>query len=306
MNPMKPVRFLGKLALGTIVTAGIVSAIPTTATAAEFSNGWYYVQDSLNDGSNYWGIGTAHSSNELRFEINSLAVKVEASTMTVAINSHTPLGGIVSASSCGYTVNPSGSNPITFGDLFLNFSGQSFNTAMSSGNLFGVRFDQHNESGVALGVYSNVQAKSVTSTNNGYSSLNQYNQAVSAAGKTVSMGDINSQDNSYFTTSDPIKAVINSGTQLSNTISILSSLSGLGLDSSLFGTPTNEAFAFSFSTTGLPTGDDFLAHLFYECGNDGLGMAINAQDVPEPFGLVSVATLGLIGSSMVLCRRQLA
>ena len=57
--------------------------------------------------------------------------------------------------------------------------------------LYGVRFISTNESGVtALGIYSNVSVKSVTSTNSGFASYKAYHDAVLAKGVIPTYGDL--------------------------------------------------------------------------------------------------------------------
>jgi MYXO-CTERM domain-containing protein len=284
---------LQSLLLGTIVPLGLAITAQLPAQASTFSNGWYYVNDSLNDGSNIWGIGnkSGKPSNYNRYEINGLAIKQEGTEFIVAINSYTPQGGLMINGSDYRLPTASDTNPITFGDLFLNFSGKSFNQAMSSGDLFGVRFDARNDSGVGLGVFQNVQAKSVAAQNSGYSSLQQY---LDHTGSVAGMGDINPTNNSYFVKSDPIKAVIQSGNKIGD-VTLVSDFSATGLNVNLLGPTNGKIQGFRFDAANMPLGNDFIAHLFYECGNDGVGIYGDSTDVPEPVGMGGLALLGLVG-----------
>lgn len=160
-------------------------------------NGWQYTFDSNSDGVNgLWGIGAAPGQKN-PYDIYGMAVKETANSLTVVLNGNMPLVGTPEVRV------PSGQ--IGWGDLFFNFSGQDFASAMSSGDLFGIRFSDVNASGVnKLGVYGGVQAKTVTDIKNGFTAvaggLSGYQQAVSRLGGTANYGDLSS---SYLAENDP-------------------------------------------------------------------------------------------------------
>jgi hypothetical protein len=160
-------------------------------------NGWQYTFDSNSDGVNgRWGIGAAAGVKN-PYDIYGMAVKETADSIIVVLNGNMPLLGSPEASVA--------SGQIGWGDLFFNFSGQDFASAMSSGDLFGVRFSGVNASGVKkLGVYEGVQAKTVTDIKNGFTvaagGLSGYQQAVTRLGGTADYGDLSSR---YFAGNDP-------------------------------------------------------------------------------------------------------
>ena len=135
------------IALGiTCLTLGVVPA----AEAGTFYNGWNYAADAQDDG--YGG---------RNYEIGGIAFQETEDSFVFAVTGGTPLGGH--------------SSGIAWGDLFLNFTGQDFQTASDNSSLFAVRFDEANESGASsLGLYSDVSSKSISTQNYGYATLDQY------------------------------------------------------------------------------------------------------------------------------------
>lgn len=136
---------------------------------------------------------------------------------------------------------------------------------MNSGDLYGIRFASANASGVQqLGVYSGVQAKTVTDIKEGYTvqtygglagGSNSYESQVKTGGGTVGYGDLTS---AYFTNNGQNNSFnlneIASGNYLTG-ISFLSQgaitqqLLSTGYDSSKFqGTQT---IAFQFSKSAI-------------------------------------------------------
>ena len=112
------------------------------------ANGWQYTADLLGD----------NAGDE--FEIHGIAAKETADQFCIGLNSSMPSDtGFVEATA------PNGS--VTWGDFFLNFGTKNFAAAHSAGELFGVRFDAKNDSGVPLGVYKHVVAKNVVIANLG-------------------------------------------------------------------------------------------------------------------------------------------
>ncbi|MEO1620528.1 MAG: PEP-CTERM sorting domain-containing protein [Cyanobacteria bacterium J06632_3] len=139
------------IALGATCLA--FSVAPATQ-AGTFYNGWNYAVDAQDDG--YGG------SN---YEIGGIAFQETEDSFIFAVTGGTPLGGH--------------SSGIAWGDLFLNFTGQDFQTASDNNSLFAVRFDEANESGASsLGLYSDVSSKSISTQNYGYATLDQYGYRV--------------------------------------------------------------------------------------------------------------------------------
>ncbi|MBH8575597.1 PEP-CTERM sorting domain-containing protein [Nostocaceae cyanobacterium CENA369] len=162
------------------------------------ANGWQYAFDSSKDGmnGNYW-VGAA-PGKENPYDIRGMAFKETSDSVIIAINGNMKLTGESEAGAAG--------GQIGFGDLFFNMSGKTFTDAMNSGDLFGIRFAEANASGVQkLGVYSGVQAKTVTNIKEGYTvqtyggltgGNNSYESQVKQGGGTIGYGDLTS---AYFT-----------------------------------------------------------------------------------------------------------
>lgn len=245
-----------------------------------------YIIDSFKDGLNQGVVG----SNS-KYEFYGMAIVEDGNNIIVALNSNMPLTGVNNSKAQDGVVS--------WGDFFFNFSGNNFNTASSNGSLYAIRFADTNNSGVStLGVYSNVTAKSVTSINDGYSSLSRYNAAVQVADGTPSLAQLPA-DTSYFNQTAPVLNVINTGNFVTD-INMLSSaqLSGLGLNFGQLGAIGSQTIGFSFDKTALPAGD-FLANIFAECANDGIVIAgkneRSSEPVPEPLTILgSIAGVGLI------------
>jgi hypothetical protein len=267
------------------------------ATAATLSNGWNYAIDSFNDGVTGTQIGGGD------FEFYGIAIKETSDTAFIAINSNLSLAG--------YADPLAQRGNINYGDLFFNFSGQNFNTANANGSLFGIRFADGNDSGVATtGVYTNVTAKSVTQINSGFSNLNEYNTRVASQGKTPSLGDLAATD-PYFqqTGNSTVLNSIATGTKVGE-INFLTpaTLSALGLNFAQFNAVGSQTIGFSFNKSSMPSGN-YIANFFAECANDGIAIQGSFEAVPEPstwFGtLVGLSFLG-IGAAKRKIKRKIA
>jgi hypothetical protein len=267
------------------------------ATAATLSNGWNYAIDSFNDGVTGTQIGGGD------FEFYGIAIKETSDTAFIAINSNLSLAG--------YADPLAQRGNINYGDVFFNFSGQNFNTANANGSLFGIRFADGNDSGVATtGVYTNVTAKSVTQTNSGFTNLNQYNTRVASQGKTPSMGDLAATDPYFQQTGD--NTVLNSiatGTKVGE-INFLTpaTLNALGLNFAQFNAVGSQTIGFSFNKSSMPSGN-YIANFFAECANDAIAIQGSFEAVPEPstwFGtLVGLSFLG-IGAAKRKIKRKIS
>jgi len=267
------------------------------ATAATLSNGWNYAIDSFNDGVTGSQIGGGD------FEFYGIAIKETSDTAFIAINSNLSLAG--------YADPVAQRGDINYGDLFFNFSGQSFNTANANGSLFGIRFAAGNDSSVATtGVYTNVTAKNVTQTNSGFTNLNQYNTLVASQGKTPSMGDLAATDPYFQQTGNwTVLNSIATGTKVGE-INFLTpaTLSALGLNFAQFNAVGSQTIGFSFNKSSMPSGN-YIANFFAECANDAIAIKGSFEAVPEPstwFGtLVGLSFLG-IGAAKRKIKRKIA
>ncbi|MEH2236173.1 PEP-CTERM sorting domain-containing protein [Nostoc sp.] len=247
------------------------------------ASGWQYALDSNKDGmnGNYW-VGAAPGTVN-PYDISGMAIKETATSVIVAINGNMKLTGEAEGGALG--------GQIGYGDLFFNMAGKTFENAMSSGDLFGIHFSSVNASGVQqLGVYSGVQAKTVTDSKEGYSvgygglagdGWISYETQVKQGGGVVGYGDLTS---SYFTNNGKDNTfnlnVIDSGKYL-NGISFLAQgdvtqqLLTTGYDANKFnGTQT---IAFEFKKSGI------------------------VQSTPEP---ASLAGLGIVGLALAGSKRR--
>lgn len=282
---------------GTIAV-GVIGLTGQAANAGQLHNGWNYAIDSFQDG----------SGGEV-YNIRGMALKEEGNSIFVALTGGTRLTGVSNSSAADGNIG--------WGDLFFNFSGTNFQAAQ--GNVFGIRFAGTNDSGAAsTGVYAGVTGKSVTLENHGYGSLRQYYNA--GYNKVNTLGtDLPTTAAAYSylyptnvanaptTSNTPILTVIDSGTKVGDITQLSSSaLTGLGLNFGHFGSGAvgAQTFGFSFDRSDLPAGGgNFLAHLFLECGNDGVALAGTLSEVPEPTGILGLAVVGMLGSASWLRRK---
>ncbi len=270
--------------LGTLGLA--CSCLLVTAKSAKADIN--YAIDSFRDGYSFGVVGSNSA-----FEFYGMAIIEDGNNIVVALNTNMPLSGDIPS------FGTAQGGVVAFGDLFFNFSQKDFNTASADNNLFAIRFAPANDSGVSnLGVYSNVTAKSVTSTNLGFANLSAYNSEVQRVGGTPSFAQLPA-NTSYFNQTAPVQNVINTGNFVTG-INMLSStqLTGLGFDFAQFGATGRETIGFSFDKNALPAGD-FIANIFAECANDGMvivGKLENSSEpVPEPLSILgSIAGVGLI------------
>ncbi len=279
---------------GTIFCA-IASVNQPQAVAATLSNGWNYAIDSFNDGVTGAQIGGGE------FEFYGIAIKETVDTAFIAINSNLSLAGYADPFAQRGNIN--------YGDLFFNFSGDNFNTANTNGSLFGIRFAEGNDSGVATtGVYSNVTAKNVTEINSGFTNLTQYNTRVQSAGGTPSMGDVSATD-PYFEQNGTVFNSIATGTKVGEISSLTpAALSALGLNFGQFNAKGSQTIGFSFNKSAMPSGN-YVANLFAECANDAIAIKSSftkesSEPVPEPstiFG--TLAGLGILAAKRKLKRQ---
>ncbi|MBL1177734.1 PEP-CTERM sorting domain-containing protein [Pantanalinema sp. GBBB05] len=255
--------------MGGIAAVCLVPVMSQEAHAFSLSSDWSYSNDALGDGS---GGST--------YDIRGIAMRLVGDELHVALNSNLAITGTSHSSAADGNIG--------WGDLFFNFTGKSFNEAQ--GSLFGVRFAGTNDSAVAVGVYSDVRATSVTSSNYGYSSLNQYYNAGFDRANTMGSEGLTTQLDvlNYFGGSGPINNTIGSGNRIGDVTMLSASLlSGLNFGSNA----GSQTFGFSINRNLLPSGS-FLSNVFLECGNDGV--AIQSEAVPEPATMAG-AVLGLAG-----------
>ena len=297
MNIQKLATLIGS----TAAAICLISATGQQAQAGQLYQDWNYGIDAFNDG-----------SGGASYEIKGMAIKETADSIFVALTGGMPLTGV--------SDSVAADGNIGWGDLFFNFSGKDFQTASNEGSLFGVRFAGTNDSLVnQVGVYGNVKADSVTTTNHGYGSLKQYYNA--GWEKTNTQGTDFSTANAaynYFygstvannptTSNTPILNVIKSGNLLGG-IDLLNTtqLTQAGLDFGHFSASGSQTVGFKFNRSLLPQkGGNFVSNLFVECGNDGVAVKGQLKAVPEPSSLAGIAAVGLMVAGSQLRRRKQA
>jgi len=289
---------------------GVLFAVCCGCTVAQQANAstlnsWDYSIDSFNDG-----------SGGPLYEIQGLAFKETADSVFFALTGGTPLTGA--------PVSQAVNGTIALGDLFLNPSGQDFQTALAAGEVYGVRFAAANDSPLDMGLYKVDSAISVTSSNAGYRSLVDYHQFFPHA----NMGtDLVTQNDAYTylygdavasnpnISNTPILNIMESGTRLGGIEQLdRSQLAAEGLDfagiaGGVWGT---ETFGFRFDRSLLPVTDaDFIAHLLLECGNDAVALEgklefeiAAEQSVPEPSAVTGILAVSLFFSGWQLRRKR--
>jgi hypothetical protein len=275
-------------------TAATVCLLAVTGQAAQAGGMWTYSIDSFNDGTEGRIIG-----DNSTFEYYGMAFRETSDRMFFAFNSNLAFNA-ENPSENGHAYSHAQDGRINYGDLFLNFSGNNFNTANANRDLYGIRFDATNDSGVSqLGLYSNVSAVSRTSVNAGYGSLNAHTNAVRSYGGTASYGDL-AANTSYFQNNQSARTNIGSGTFVS-ALEFMSDSDFNDLDFGSFGAVGDYTFGFSVARADVERGS-FLANFFAECGNDGV--ALEGESVPEPSLLGGLMLAGMLAGGSTLRRRK--
>lgn len=283
--------------LGSILGATALT-IASIAPAQAYS--WTYGIDSFKDGYNSGVVGTNSA-----FEFYGMAVAEDANSILFALNANLDLAGNASTGAAD--------RHIGWGDLFLNFTGQNYNPAISSGNMLAIHFAGTNsDSGEqANGLYKVNTAQGVASTNSGFNTLQDHkNKAIIGANEAV--GNVNYQ--SYFEMNSTLKNVMLDGDKLGD-IAFLdaATIASSGLDFASKGAVGSKTIAFSFSKANLPGGlsGNLIATIFAECNNDGMGVVATVnpavptptpEDVPEPASMLGLLTIA--GSAFGLRRRR--
>lgn len=285
---LKTVLTVATATVSTIVVAGQ----PVLAGGFKTLNSdWNIVLDSFNDGTT----GNDISINS-DYQMFGMAAKVEDGQAYFAINANLGLGG---------------KDNIGYGDLFFNFSDKSFKDASAAAKLFAVRFAP-NDAGNGTtqnGLYQNVSAKSVTSTNSGHAGFQAYQNKVTNRGGTVGFGDLTTAEAKEYLTAlnggyqdggHTIQNVIKTGDKVAEDgFALLSATELAGLDFGTSSVAKAKTFGFKFDATKLPEGNALIT-LLQECINDGMAMKAKFEapsesgvPVPEPTSIVSLSLIGL-------------
>ncbi len=282
---MQPQKALKVAAIAIGITAGGLWADSKPSFAIAVRNGWHYSIDATNDSTPFQADGNG------LFEIYGSAYQIVDDTVIFAINSNVDLEN-------GVDWDDANDDKVHFGDLLINFTGKSLDEA--NGELYGVRFVGNNDSGVSgLGVYSDVTAVSVADFNDGWSSLESYNNAILTNLVTPSHGDL-AYDDSYFDVAKQTLNSIGSGNKIGD-IELIADLTDLGLEFDYFGPTGSETIAFSFEL-GLFAIEDVQAmfHFAMECNNDIVAgefkRSSQTTDVPTP-AVILPAIFGMFGAA---------
>jgi len=224
------------------------------------ASGWQYAFDSNRDGMNGNNWVNAAPGQTNPYDFSGMAIKETATSVIVAINSNMLLTGQAESGVTGGQVG--------YGDLFLNMSGKNFLPAMQSGDLFGIHFAGANASGVQqLGVYSGVQAKTVTDIKDGYTVQtyggltgggNSYESQVAQGGGTVGYGDLtssyftNNGQNNTFNLNEIASGTYRGGITFLAQGAVTQELLGTGYDATKFNGSQTIAFKFDKSAVSVP------------------------------------------------------
>ncbi len=274
----------------TIAAVSPAQAVPT----------WQYAFDLFNDG--YTGASFGASSS---FEFYGMAVAEDENSIFLALNSNLKIDG--------YSLESASGKVVDWGDIFLNFSGKDYDTAIADGDMFGIHFTGESDSGVQEnGLYKVKTSANVAGENVGFDTLqehtthNNYNRQ--------GVGNVDHAD--YFNADASLKNVILDGTKIGD-IAFLdeSQLSAKGLNffAQNAGSVGTQTFGFSFSKADLPGGlsGNMIATIFAECNNDGIGIVAKVdpstpetpiEDVPEPASVLGLITIA--SSAFGLRRRR--
>ena len=258
---------------------------------------WQYAFDRFDDGyeAGKFGINS-------KFEFYGMAVAEDENSILLALNSNLKLDGYKLGSASGGVVD--------WGDIFLNFSGKDYNTAIANGDMFGIHFTDTSDSGVSQnGLYKVNTAKNVAGTNSGFKTL----QSHTNQNKRQGVGNV--PHTTYFQATSDLKNVILDGDKIGE-IAFLdkTALTNYGLNflAQNAGAIGTQTFGFSFSKADFPAGlsGNLIATIFAECNNDGIGIVAKVdpsvplpEDVPEPATVLGLMT---IASSAVGLRRRRA
>ncbi|MEP0786209.1 XDD3 family exosortase-dependent surface protein [Coleofasciculus sp. FACHB-129] len=269
-------RNIATLMAGATATLCFISMTGQQANAGTIHKDWNYSIDAFNDGSGGSG-----------YEIKGMAIKETSDSIFVALTGGTSLTGTYASGAADKNIG--------WGDLFFNFTDKTFKAASDAKSLFGIRFAATNDSMVSsTGVYQNVQAASVTATNDGYSSLKQYYNSGWDRENTQGTDLATKTDAYAYFGEGSILNVIGSGTKVGDiTMLTASALSTAGLDFAKFSASGSQTIGFQFSKS-LFEGGNYIANTFIECGNDGVVLKGNLKDVPEPSGIAGIAVVGLV------------
>ncbi len=285
------------LTLAAAIGAATVAS-PNAAQAGEIYEGWNYSIDSFMDGTEYSTIG-----DNSEFEFYGLAFREYEDKVVFAVNSNLAQEGYASSGARGGSIG--------YGDFFINFGEGSLADGEAAGDLYAVQFAD-NDTNKAEGLYSDVTTKSLTRFNSGYRKIKDHTNTVNnRLGGEASYGDLDA-DGDYFNKNAGAKTHIRNG-EFEGGITKIDDVSGFDsdLDFGNFGAEGDYTFGFSIDKSKLQVGN-FVAHLFAECGNDGVVIDgeivgnVESAAVPESSPLAGLAVIGMAGGALALRKRKQA
>lgn len=265
-------------------------AVPTGCKLCPIGE-WQYEMDSFTDSTETTQTGMKAGGTS--FEIYGMAMKQQGDMITVAISTNLPMDG-------GWWPKKGGGElHIGWGDLIFDFSGSKVagKVTAPSDDVYGVRFNNYSDSGVAeKGLYKVDNLKSVVYQNHGHLELFSYQARVNRAGGVASLGEL-PVDDSYFTRwakAGQVPTSIGSGNLISPLkapqeyaltdldFDLTGAVEGLEPESKNNASKNGEIYTISFSFQRTPemTGD-FTAYLFTECLNDGIIFTGTLDDCPN-------------------------
>ena len=222
-----------------------------TAMIVDSSNadgsGWQYSPDSFLDGLTGAGVGGG------TYEMYGIALRETQTEIWIALNGNVPIGGVASGSA--------DDGIISWGDLFINFTGNNFLTASNAQALYAIRFSATNNSGAALlGLYSAVAAKSVVSTNHGIANYGAYENYVIVRGSIPDLGIFDTgAAQTYYSTAISLNVIHQSDWLGSIEFLSAAQLTDSGFNPAVFGGLYTVAFRFNkrliIDECGVPGGD---------------------------------------------------
>lgn len=241
-----------------------------------------YAQDSFTDGV----AGSVNGANSA-YELYGTGYRQVGSQLVVGISSNLPFGGASAQGGLNGT--------ISWGDMFFNFAPeQDFTSALTSGQVYGVRFAEANDSSVALGVYQVDAVSSVTGVNSGFNSLSAYRNNAGTVNPTL--GDVYLLDDAFDylpqTESNNMISSTSGGTLGDVEVLDAAALTSYGFDfDSNLDQTGSQTYGFKFDISKLP-GGRFIAHLWAECFNEGTAFEGEIASVPEPTSALALAVVG--------------
>ena len=256
--------------------------------------------------------GTGDATGGSAYEIHGLALKETATEVYVVIRSNMPFTGVADSGSLN--------GSITYGDLFFDLTGPDFATASANHTLFAVHYIDNDSAVSRPGVYRKVEARSVTSVNNGFNNMSHYESQV----PTPSYGDLTIPEaHTYYLLSGNLNAIAPAhagyeGPEYAGAITNLtdSDLADAGFNASVLGGAYTIAFKFQknliIDQCGVIGGDgtscldcsgtacgDLVFDQCGVCGGDGTS-CLGCDEVPNS-GL-TIDECGVCGGDNSTCR----